>query len=313
VVLPRASAGRRLPPWITLLVLTVAVLLSATMTAVGATSGGGGARAGGRMGLAQPALLTSVLAEPSGQRMQSGADTDASSSSNWSGLGGTGTGIEGVEGHWRVPSVEGSPAAGYSSSWVGVDGLEMGSPDLIQAGTEQDTDGGYYAWWEIQPRPAVRIVASQGRPAPVAPGDDITVVVKQSATGIWTIYLRDITRNWYFQQDSAYAGPGHSAEWIEEAPNVDAVQTPIPDFESVHFSGTAVYGSFGAGLGWYSTDLSAANEIVLRDRRNTRTVVQPSAPTATSPAGQQFSDLYLTPPATPSLHTGPGDLPINRR
>jgi hypothetical protein len=256
------------------------------------------ARADGRLGLASQAILTSVRVDPAGQRMQSGADTGATSSSNWSGLGGTGTGIEGVEGHWKVPSVEGSAAAGYSSSWVGVDGLEMNSTDLIQAGTEQDTAGGYYAWWEIQPGAAVRIVASGGRPAPVAPGDDITAVVNQTATGVWTIYLRDITRNWYFIQRSAYSGPGHSAEWIEEAPNVDATQTPIPDFESVHFSGTAVYGTFGAGLGWYSTNLSAANEIVLRDLRNTRTVAQPSAPTAASPAGQEFSDLYLRPPAT---------------
>jgi hypothetical protein len=240
--------------------------------------------------------------------MRSGTVTDTTYSSNWSGLGGTGVGIDGVEGHWIVPSVDSSKAPGDSSSWVGVDGLGPEDGDLIQTGTEQDTAGGYYAWWEILPDPAVRIVASHGQPAPVRPGDEMTAVVNETArSGVWIIYLQDVTRNWYFQQQSDYSGPGHSAEWIEEAPTVTAGQASLPDFRTVTFSGTAIYGSFGTGLRWYSTDLNAGNEIVLRDAGNTRTLARPSAPSVASALGQRFSDRYVTPSDAPAS-SGPNDI-----
>jgi hypothetical protein len=239
--------------------------------------------------------------EAGGRRMRSGAITATTYSSNWSGLGGTGSGIDGVEGHWMVPSVDSSTAAGDSSSWVGVDGLDADDQDLIQTGTEQDTTGGYYAWWEILPDPAVRIVAAPGQPAPVRPGDEMTAIVNRTArSGVWTIYLQDVTRHWYFQQQSPYLGPGHSAEWIEEAPTGAAGRAALPDFKTVTFSGTAIYRRFGTGLRWYSTNLSAANEIVLRDAGNTRTLARPSAPSVASGRGQRFSDRYVTPSGPPS-------------
>jgi hypothetical protein len=286
-------------------IMAALLVLSSTITATTwaarsrATTAAGGAEALRDQGA--PIVLASERADTDGQQMRSGAVTDATYSSNWSGLGGTGQGIEGVEGHWTVPSVDASAAPGDSSSWVGVDGLDTKDRDLIQTGTEQDTAGGYYAWWEILPDPAVRIVASHGQPAPVRPGDEMTAIVNETArSGLWSIYLQDVTRNWYFDTQSEYSGPGRSAEWIEEAPSVTAGRASLPDFRTVTFSGTAIYGRFGTGLRWYSTNLDAANEIVLRDAGNTRTLARPSAPSVASARGQRFSDLYVSPSGPPT-------------
>ena len=97
--------------------------------------------------------------------------TATTDSTNWSGLGGEGNGIEGAAGEWTVPAIEPSTSGLYSTSWVGVDGLN--NSDLIQTGTEQDTSDGYYAWIEILPASEEELFNSDGSPAPVEPGDQI--------------------------------------------------------------------------------------------------------------------------------------------
>jgi hypothetical protein len=225
--------------------------------------------------------------------MRTGSVRAVTYTGNWSGLGGTGAGIQGAGGNWVVPAVKASGSPRYSSSWVGVDGLNNTS--LIQAGTEQDTADGYYAWVEILPAAQSLIVDSTGQPAIVRPGDSMTGSVAQGVPGVWTIYLQDNTENWFFQQNFAYGGPAASAEWIEEAPNVNNAQSTIANFGKAHFSGTAIYSS-GA---WYSTNMNASNEIALGSPL-TRILAMPSAPSAQSTNGQSFTDTYVTPPSPPT-------------
>jgi hypothetical protein len=219
-------------------------------------------------------------------------------SANWSGLGGTGTGIEGARGTWIVPSVAGSSSGRYSSSWVGVDG--MTNRDLIQTGTEQDSPDGYYAWWEILPQESVPILTAQGRPEPVRPGDHITASVAETSSGVWTISMQDSTQHWSYSQSHAYGGPGTSAEWIEEAPNVNGAQSVPPNFGTVHFSGLAVSATVGGSRAWLSTRMTASNEIAMVNAGGTKIVAQPSALSGPSSGGQSFADVYVGAPLAPA-------------
>jgi hypothetical protein len=185
----------------------------------------------------------------------------------------------------------------YSASWVGVDGETNTS--LIQTGTEQDSSDGYYAWMEILPAYQLQIVQPDGDLAPVEPGDDITASVAEVSAGVWTIYLDDETQAWYFEQNFDYSGPGASVEWIEEAPTVNGSQSVPANFGTVPFSETGIYGDFGSGPGWYSTDMSAANEVAMVNQSDTRILAMPSAPSADSVDGQAFTDTYVTAPSAP--------------
>lgn len=233
---------------------------------------------------------------PQGRRMMSGTQSDATASSNWSGLVTTGSNIQGAEGAWTVPAVSGAPGTD-SSSWVGVDGV--GSPDLIQTGTTQKPGVGYSAWWEILPAPEVTIRTPTGAAAPVAPGDSMLASVEEVQPGTWTIYIADQTQNWYFQSNFSYSGPGASAEWVEEAPNDNGQQTSPANFGTVSFSETGVYGNFGSGPGWYTTDMTAANEVDMMNS-SAQILAAPSAPTTPASGGQSFSDTYILPPDPPS-------------
>jgi hypothetical protein len=250
-------------------------------------------------------VAATTFNRPRGERMRAGGVHAVIYSGNWSGLGGTGTGILGAAGNWVVPAVKSSTSPLYSASWIGVDGLN--NSNLIQTGTEQDTAYGYYAWYEILPASETMIVDSTGRPAPVVPGDQMAAGVARTAAGVWTIDLQDNTRGWYFQQDFSYGGPGQSAEWIEEAPTVNGAQTTPANFGTAHFSGTAEYANFGSGLGWYGTTMNANNEIAMENQAGTRILAMPSAPSAPSTTGQSFTDTYVVAPSAPTnLTARPG-------
>lgn len=233
--------------------------------------------------------------------MQVGRVTETTDSTNWSGLGGEGSGIEGAAGQWTVPAIEPSASPLYSATWVGVDG--MNDSDLIQTGTAQDTSDGYYAWIEILPAAEEELFSPGGGPAPVEPGDQISAYVQQTAPASdeWMISIEDSTQNWYFNQNFTYDGPGQSAEWIEEAPTVNGEQSTPADFGTVGFSGTEVYGDLGSsGTSWYSTDMDADNEIEMVNEAGTTVLAMPSSPSPPSVTGQSFSDTYLTAPGTPT-------------
>jgi len=118
--------------------------------------------------------------------------------------------------------------------------------------------------------------------------------VKETQTpGTWTIYLDDVTQDWYFEQNFTYHGPGISAEWIEEAPTVSGSLSALANFGSVNFAETSVFGDLGPnGTTWYGTDLGNANEIDMVNSAKTLQLAAPSAPTADPTVGQDFTDTY---------------------
>jgi hypothetical protein len=257
-----------------------------------------------RVGHALSARAIARIGHVVGRRMQSGAITDATTSTNWSGLVQEGSGIEGAEAYWTVPSIQPSGLPLYSSTWVGVDGANNSS--LIQTGTDQDTSGGYDAWWEIIPAASVVITGGDGNPAPVLPGDQMLGSVFEASAGTWTIYLQDLTEGWTFQQDVSYDGPGTSAEWIEEAPTISDSQSSLANFGSVGFIQTAIDGDFGtSGTTWYGTDMDASNEEDMVDSTGTILLAAPSAPTPDASVGQDFVDTYedtqIPPPTPPTV------------
>ncbi len=138
------------------------------------------------------------------------------SSSNWSGYAVTGSGLTAVTGSWTVQGVSRTKRASYSSQWIGIDGFNNGS--LIQTGTESDYVSGaahFAAWWEILPA-AETIITS----VPVRAGDRMSASVTKNSNGTWTISIKDNSTGGSFSTVKSYAGPGASAEWIEEAPTV---------------------------------------------------------------------------------------------
>jgi Peptidase A4 family len=155
-------------------------------------------------------------------------------SSNWSGYAITGGPFSRVTGSWVVPAVAKTRHATYSSSWAGIDGFK--NTDLIQAGTEQDYYSGaahYFAWWEILPAAETRISLS------VNAGDHVSVSIARGSGGTWTITLTD-ARSGSFTTTKSYAGPGASAEWIQEAPTVNGRLATLAKYGSAPFDpGTA--------------------------------------------------------------------------
>ena len=160
-------------------------------------------------------------------------------STNWSGYVASGTGAKfsQVSGTWTVPTVRPGPA-GYSSSWVGIDGTS--TQDLIQAGTEQDWGPQgvvYYAWYELLPASAMYL-------GPVYPGDQVNVRIIGAGPGTWTIDVYDLTQDTTWAGAVSYSVPGDSAEWVEEAPTDGQTSAlyPLADFGSVKFSALSVGG-----------------------------------------------------------------------
>ncbi len=177
------------------------------------------------------------------------------SASNWSGYAETGT-HTGVSGTWTVPAVAVTATPTYSSTWIGVDGFS--NSDLIQTGTEQDYYGGsahYDAWWEILPAAETVIPTTT---YPVAPGDRMKASIwETSATASvvpgttkvtehdWDISLADVTRAWTFTTTQAYGGPGTSAEWIQEAPEVGSSVATLAHYAAAAPKGTGDFDNAG--------------------------------------------------------------------
>jgi hypothetical protein len=228
-----------------------------------------------------------------GRRVFARGTTNATYSTNWSGYGGAAN-VEGAQGTWTVPAVAADDSAPvYSASWVGVDGYN--NSWLIQTGTGQDSDAegtSYFPWFEI-------ITPSDEAPeteigATVEPGDAITASVDEASAGVWQIYLLDTTQNWYFSQEYDYAGPGDSAEWIEEAPTVNGEQSIPANW------GTADFAGMGAEIStnWYVTDLTSANAIDMVNSDDTQILAAPG-PISTGTSGQSFDDVWGTPAPPP--------------
>jgi hypothetical protein len=174
--------------------------------------------------------------------------------SNWSGYAETGT-YTGVSSTWTVPAVAATTSSTYSATWIGVDGFN--NSDLIQTGTEQDYYGGkthYDAWWEILPAAETEISPLL---YPVSPGDAMKAsIYETSATRavgrrrgesehVWDIVISDSTKGWSFSTSQDYSGPGTSAEWIMEAPEVNGQIASLAHYTVSPPAGTGDFDNAG--------------------------------------------------------------------
>ena len=137
-----------------------------------------------------------------------------------------------IKGTWIVPFIEESSPVAYCSIWVGIDGYNSGTVEQI--GTEQDSDGTYYAWYEMYPNPS-HFISS----VPIEPGDLIFAEVKCHGKSSFTLTIKNLTTDKSFTiTKESSAAECTSAEWIVEAPWSGGI-LPLADFGTVVISGAS--------------------------------------------------------------------------
>lgn len=186
-------------------------------------------------------------------------------SKNWSGFvtingagGFGGSSITQVSGQFVVPIAEppfGACGTGYhASSWVGIDGWQNNSPDVLQAGTESDdycTGGSnqafYFPWFEWYPANQMQITNLA-----VGPGDVINVFVKANSATSGFALVQNATTNQYVTVNISPPGGtqlvGSSAEWIVERPSFNNNLSNLANYVTTWISNT------GAAIGnaWFN-------------------------------------------------------------
>jgi hypothetical protein len=176
---------------------------------------------------------------------------DTADSLNWAGYAVTpGSGITGVSGTFTVPTA-GEIPPGFSASWAGIGGYT--TSDLIQAGVSENSaltgevlGGQYNAWYEILPASETEISGCTGNAScTVNPGDKVTVNISNAGGDNWDISLTD-AGNWSWSTSVSYASSESSAEWIQEAPSLEDVQTLPADVGTVSFGPTSTYTEGGS-------------------------------------------------------------------
>ncbi len=237
-------------------------------------------------------------------------------STNWSGYVDSGrhSRFTAVSGSWTVPAVRPGPA-GYSSSWVGIDGAT--NQRLVQAGTEQDwsPDGVvYYAWYELIPSASLYL-------GQVFPGDHIHVQLAHVGDAAWTVTVDDSTQGTVWSGAVSYSAPGTSAEWIEEAPTSSANLKlfPLANFGAIQFSELGVNGPGAAQatiapvymvtkrhgpVRAYPGTYDAASDSFAISYGAAKATAYPSVPLAPAPATAPVTTTttlpaFGTPPAAP--------------
>ena len=160
-----------------------------------------------------------------------------------------------ITGDWTVPTASQHNAgqAESSSDWIGIgggcidSGCSVGDPTLIQTGTEQDVDSSgkpsYSAWWELVPAPSIAIPNMT-----VAPGDHMHASIAEVVpnSNLWTITLKDVTRNESFTTTVPYTSTHATAEWIEETPlliGTDAGFASLPNLSNPAFTSATTNGA----------------------------------------------------------------------
>lgn len=160
---------------------------------------------------------------------------------NWAGYAQTGAsqGIHSVSSSFVVPKV-GTQTNGYASTWVGIDGYANGY--LTQVGIAEEMLNGkatYYGWWEvITPN---RLLPEQRFALAMKPGQYITATVT-TTHGRTTMSLWNRTTNRRVWHITPYAGPGASAEWIQEDVYVNGVVSRAPRWGRVDFTASTKNG-----------------------------------------------------------------------
>lgn len=171
---------------------------------------------------------------------------DTADSLNWAGYAVTpGSGITSVTGTFTVPTA-GLVPPGFSASWAGIGGYT--TSDLIQAGVSENSavggevlGGQYNAWYEILPASETEISGCTGNAScTVNPGDKVTVDISNTGGNNWDISLTD-AGNWTWSTTVTYASSESSAEWIQEAPSLEDVQTIPADVGTVSFGPTSTF------------------------------------------------------------------------
>lgn len=222
-----------------------------------------------------PAVAGGAVTATNSANHSTGHTKNVFQSSNWSGYAKTGS-FTSVSGHWTVPTVSGT-GSHFSSQWAGIDGFN--NSNLIQTGTETDVINGrasYDAWWEILPAPETVITGMS-----VHPGDSMTATITHVSGSTWNIRLTNNSTGVTFNSNKTYSGAGTSAEWIEEATEVNGrIGTP-PRFTTFTFNNLTANGG--------NPNLTASQKILLV--QGTTTYSTPSDPVG----GNSFSVSYTGP------------------
>ncbi len=145
----------------------------------------------------------------------------------------------------------------------------------------------YYAWYELIPAPSTRVSL------PVAPGNRVTVAIKQATPGMWSIVIRNLSTGKRWSKSTPYPSTMATAEWIEETPLLigsgGSSISPLPRLSAVHFTASSVNGA-PAGL-------TSAERMQLVDSSN-HVLATPSNPNR---AKMAFNDCtYSTACAVPA-------------
>ena len=200
-------------------------------------------------------------------------------SSNWSGevaFVGGGDKFVWIVGAWTVPHVYTTPGAvgtEYCSAWLGLDG--DGSNDVMQAGTEMDTDGSCYAWWEWYPNYEIRIPNF-----PVAFGDAISLVLCNTGASSAWMSIGNLTSKHYtsfsFSAPSGTTLVGNCAEAVLERPTVGGSLAALPRYGLIEFNDVTAYSQQG------SWPIAAGTPVSMVDGANVVSVPDPESGDADS-------------------------------
>ncbi len=184
----------------------------------------------------------------------------------WAGAGTRGGSWTGVIGFWKIPTVakpsepEKSARGWTSSSWIGIDGFNLGiaSNDVLQAGIEQHVGpsgvASHAAWFEwyapAQAGSPPYIYQANIANFPVSPGQEIYCSVQYIGNIAGYIYFANEATGQHFSITLApppgATFSGNTAEWIVEVPDGGEHFTAPARFTPVAFTSAIACGSSGA-------------------------------------------------------------------
>jgi hypothetical protein len=235
-----------------------------------------------------------------GRRKPAAPVTDApfGNSENWCGyaIAEPQTTYRWIYGSWAVPST--SPEGGFSNStyvanWVGLDGAEVDSEDVVQAGTMETTSNRLwisysndYAWTEWFPATSKAISNF-----PVSAGDVVDVWVwltdangnsdVKGGFGNFTIYnsTKGTITTLRTAAPSGITFLGNTAEWITERPTIGSSSSDLANFAPYTISSAYAWDTNDV-IHDYGTDAYASQELDMYNGNTLLATVAPTGPRA---------------------------------
>jgi Peptidase A4 family len=208
-------------------------------------------------------------------------------STNWSGYAVTpaGGGVTAVTSTFAVPT-GGLFPPGFAATWTGIGGYD--SADLIQAGVAESSVPSlpvvgqqYYAWFELLPNAETPLTGCTGdATCTVTPGEAVTVRIFQIGATEWTISVVD-GGHWTWSSNVSYQSANSSAEWIQEAPTVEGLQSLLANTGTTSFGPTSTYTAGGQSL---TIAQGNPTQIILSPG-----LINEATPSALAPDGQTFN------------------------